>query len=144
MDREHLFRGRDITNGVWQYGYYLKTPHSDPKIITLDGGYVYVDPKTVGEWTGLWDCSEPKKRIFEDDIIQGLKSRHFVGFDDSEAKFYAELISSPEAQYLQSKGSITQEWINTFQKKVIGNIWTLNTQSWEYQYFAKKQGMATP
>ena len=70
--REILFRGKG-TSGLsaneWVYGYYCKdfwTPRKRHGILPTDkerGGYVEVDPSTVGQFTGLTDKNG--KRIFE-------------------------------------------------------------------------------
>ena len=77
--REHmgLFRGKGVSGhhlDEWVYGYYCKDfwkPRKGHGIIPInedDGGYVEVDPETVGECTGMKDKNG--KRIFEGDIVQ--------------------------------------------------------------------------
>lgn len=63
--RTIFFRGKRLDNGKWIYGYlmdkhFIKVPYDDL--------YLYeVDPKTVGQFTGLVDCKGNK--IFEGDIV---------------------------------------------------------------------------
>lgn len=75
--REILFRGKQIDNGKWCYGFIAVT-ESYPFDGQTHNAYIWeipcahncipVDPSTVGQFVGLTDCN--KKKIFEGDIIK--------------------------------------------------------------------------
>ena len=74
--REYLFRGKRVDNDEWVEGYYVKAQKLDGSnkyeyfIIeeAATGQSHLVIPKTVGEFTGIYDIS--KKKIFENDIVR--------------------------------------------------------------------------
>ena len=140
--REILFRGKPMpqyedlpfVKDGWVYGYYIKTiggnwhyvkdgvdetTLSDAIFVNYENsegllinGWVFVDPETVGQYTGITDINE--KKIFEKDIVK-------VELVDGEY-FTTGYIREDEASFVvfgKDKGkamSVSDEY------EVIGNL----------------------
>lgn len=99
--REILFRGKRIDNGEWVEGFLLKGNRTyivtqdaiDYMVVSLSCmasmQLVEVDPKTVGEFTGLYTVSEQK--IWSDDIARFDEKLYVVQREcDTDGGYWAE------------------------------------------------------
>lgn len=127
--REILFRGKDfsgVLNHSWVFGSLDTTEKEHRSIIYLDryGNRcrITVDPKTVGQYTGLTDDNE--KKIFEGDILNVINPDD----DDYITKVYFKCntlcvdVEGQDYDYT-SIGFATEIWDDECDRvEIIGNI----------------------
>lgn len=77
--REILFRGKKEHDSEWVYGWYREDCDGKAEIISNKDYYsFYVDPETVGQFTGLMDKNKTKG--FEGDIVSSGSSTGVIVF----------------------------------------------------------------
>lgn len=117
MNREILFRGKPIgKGGIWVEGIGAYKTQTAEHII-VDAKEKSIVVVYLCQYTGLKDKNG--KKIFEGDIIEGLKYKHFIKYDNVQASYVAINVDYPE----DSGCHITEQWIKECDKVVIGNIY---------------------
>jgi uncharacterized phage protein (TIGR01671 family) len=101
MDREILFRGRTIKTryfgGEWIEGFFVMSragrAEMEPAIITgtEKGCFMteFVDPATVGQFTGL--CDKNGVKIFEGDIVFAGYGEYYQGQHEHSATMIIDM-----------------------------------------------------
>lgn len=117
MKREILFRGRQIDNGQWVYGYLsepnvinVEVKDNSTEFLTYDDYYVI--PETVGQYTGRQDKNE--NDIYEGDIVQAV----FV----DKYTLKGEVVYDQDRFIVKGPGSPLSTFASSKQIEVIGNI----------------------
>lgn len=104
--RTRIDRGQD-KNGKWHFGSVVRRksfatnpPNTNPHFYLIsdedDGHQIEVKPESVGEWTGQYDYSTPKKRIFEGDILAHIRNPELgmyeVYYNETSAAYFARSV----------------------------------------------------
>ena len=84
------FRGKDRRTGKWFYGnLYVKDTRGRTHICTPERGCFDIDPETIGQFTGLYDCNGNK--IYEGDIVEWEKDGLMYVVKFWDGMFYASV-----------------------------------------------------
>jgi len=87
-ENQRKYRGKEISSGDWVYGWYLLSVSADNnkrhQIVQEDGLTFDVDPRTIGQYTGLndntdWDeLTQEEQDFFEE---HGIDEGEWIGRD---------------------------------------------------------------
>ena len=140
MNREIVFRGKDVKSGRWEFGYFTECvePMDEPVVLSyitdIENNSFIVYRETVSQYTGLKDSTG--KRIFEGDILEfedlGEEGYEYKeGFDFintasvvfNNGRFELENFWSGNSGVLEEMNNDHEEFISIFAySKIIGNI----------------------
>lgn len=114
--REILFRAKHINpygTEDWYYGCYERSDNVYHYIIEENGSIIPINPKTLGQFTGLYDKND--MRMFEGDIVKArMTDKYTVVFN--RGSFMGEY-TSPYGRYTVRVDLLKDDW------EVIGNIY---------------------
>lgn len=122
------FRGK-ANDGRWVYGGLVYGDVIQTAIYFEAGNmayrrvdWAYVDPATVGQFTGLYDKNG--KEIYEGDIISSEKhphNKHLIFYNEKQGRFMAGLHGNTDISAFGVCGIDDTTWMAT--KEVVGNVY---------------------
>ena len=129
--REILFRGKRVANGKWVKGFAFEQHSPTEKeqwyIRSYETDY-NVDPKTVGQFTGLYDKNG--KKIFEGDIVHAVYQSNYGGLENTDFGIgvvkYSDSYYGGAAYEIDIIGESGSRAFSTALEKgvtIIGNVW---------------------
>lgn len=133
--REILFRGKRIGDGKWAEGSLHiiewdkypkgKGSYIDYRLLGRHNECYYVDPETVGQYTGMRDCKRTEEypegqMIFEGDIVSFVRY-NALNYRCSRTGYVAYYDELPIFYIMATTGD-AWDWCDCEEIKVIGNI----------------------